>query len=232
MTGREADFYVYTPPGYDPTASTRYPVLYLLHGFSDDSSAWTAVGFANVILDNLVARRSAPPMLVVMPSGYGALEILTVTTRDDQVRLRNVDRFKDMLLNEVMPHVDRSYRVSASRGDRAIAGLSMGGFESLFVGLNHLDRFAWVGAFSSGTMEGFEQRFPALTAATARDLRLLWIACGTADPLFEVNRRLRAWLTDRQVPHTDVDMPGGGHTWMVWRRNLAAFAPMLFRPKT
>src|SRR5262249_29131930 len=153
VVGDERDFYVYTPPGYNPGADRRYPVLYLLHGFSDDASGWTAVGRAHVILDNLIAQRKAKPMLVVMPLGYGAPAIAPRTgpaLRDPNLGQRNYDRFRNALLTEVLPEVEKTYRVATDRSSRAIAGLSMGGAESLFVGLNALDRFAWVGAFSSG----------------------------------------------------------------------------------
>lgn len=232
VVGDERDFYVYTPPGYDPRGRTRYPVLYLLHGFSDDASGWTAVGRAHTILDNLIAQGKAKPMLVVMPLGYGAPEILSRSGpgfRDPGLRQRNFDRFRDALLTEVIPEVEKSYRVRADRTARAIAGLSMGGAESLFVGLNALDRFAYVGAFSSGGLgSDLDSAFPNLTAAANDRLRLLWIACGTEDGLIEGNRRLRDWLKSKGVEHTGVETPGA-HTWMVWRRNLATFAPMLFR---
>src|SRR5262249_50441704 len=143
VVGDHRDFYVYTPPGYDPTAKRLYPVLYLLHGFSDDASAWTAVGRAHVILDNLILQGKAKPMLVVMPLGYGAPEIVSRgvgSFRDADLRRRNYDRFRDALFTEVMPEVERTYRAAKDRSARAIAGLSMGGAESLYTGLNALDR--------------------------------------------------------------------------------------------
>jgi enterochelin esterase-like enzyme len=232
VVGDHRDFYVYTPPGYDARARKAYPVLYLLHGFSDDARGWTAVGRANVILDNLIAQGKAKPMLVVMPLGYGAPEIVSRTgagNRTPDLFRRNYDRFRDTLLTEVIPQVESLYRVQKDRDSRAIAGLSMGGAESLFVGLNALDRFGWMGAFSSGGLRGeYAEVFPKLTSADNERLRLLWIACGTADGLIESNRRLKAWLKTKQVRFRDVETPGA-HTWMVWRRNLAAFAPLLFR---
>jgi enterochelin esterase family protein len=232
VVGDDRDFYVYTPPGYDPGAATRYPVLYLLHGFSDDAGGWTSVGRAHVILDNLIAQGKATPMLVVMPLGYGAPEIVRAGFggfRDPGLRQRNFDRFRDALLTEVIPQVEKSYRVVADRGSRAIAGLSMGGAESLYTGLNALDRFAWIGAFSSGGLrEDFDADFPGLDAKANDKIRLLWIACGTEDRLIEVNRRFRGWLTAKGVKHEAVETPGA-HTWMVWRRNLATLTPLLFR---
>jgi enterochelin esterase family protein len=232
VVGDDRDYYVYTPPGYDAGAATRYPVLYLLHGFSDDASGWSAVGRAHVILDNLIASGKAKPMLVVMPLGYGAPEIVTAGFggfRDPGLRQRNFDRFRDALQTEVIPQVEKSYRVAADRAARAIGGLSMGGAESLYTGLNALERFAWIGAFSSGGLrEEFEADFPGLDARANDKIRLLWIACGTEDRLIEVNRKLRAWLTAKDVKHTAVETPGA-HTWMVWRRNLTEFTSLLFR---
>jgi enterochelin esterase-like enzyme len=229
--GDERDFFVYTPPAYDPAQKTQYPVLYLLHGFSDDASGWTAVGRAHVILDNLIAQGKARPMLVVMPLGYGTMELVAPTAsgmRDPALRRRSYEKFRDTLLNEIMPFVEKHYRASGDRSARAIAGLSMGGAESLFVGLNGVDRFAWVGAFSSGGLdENLDAVFPALDATAGKRLRLLWIACGTDDRLIENNRAIGRWLTSKQIPHTPVET-AGGHTWMVWRRNLAAFVPLLF----
>ncbi len=233
--GDERDFYVYTPPGYLPEAKKIYPVLYLLHGFSDDASAWTAVGLAHVILDNLIAQETAKPMLVVMPLGYGAPEMVSrgfSAFRDANLRQKNLDKFREALLTEVIPEVERTYRVSKDRKSRAIAGLSMGGSESLYTGLNTLDRFAWVGAFSSGGLsEDFSGAFPALDSKANEQLRLLWIACGTDDRLIDTNRKFRAWLESKGIRHTAVETPGA-HTWMVWRRNFSNFAPLLFQEKT
>lgn len=231
VVGDARDFYVYTPPGYDATAKTRYPVLYLLHGFSDDASGWTAVGQAHVILDNLIAQGKAQPMLVVMPLGYGAPEILVGgfgAMRDPALRQRNIDKFQDALVSEVVPSVERSYRVRADREARAIAGLSMGGGESLAVGLRALDRFAWIGAFSSALLGDTDVAFPGLDDKANQRLRLLWIACGKDDRLIEGNRQFEAWLTSKHIRHTAIET-SGGHTWMVWRRNLASFTPLLFR---
>ena len=235
VVGDDRDFYVYTPPGYDPTAKKLYPVLYLLHGFSDDARAWTAVGQAHVILDNLIAQGRAKPMLIVMPLGYGAPEFVSrgsAAFRDANLVRRNFERFRDALFTEVIPEVEKIYRVSRDCSSRAIAGLSMGGAESLYTGLNALDRFAWIGAFSSGGLsEDFNAGFPALDSKAKAQLRLLWIACGTEDRLIDVNRKFRDWLKSKEIRHTDVETPGG-HAWMVWRRNLAAFAPLLFQDQS
>ncbi len=232
VAGDDRDYYVYTPAGYDPSAQRAYPVLYLLHGFSDDASGWTAVGRANVILDNLIAQGKAKPMIVVMPLGYGTMEMIRVgwdAWSHPELRKQNFDKFRQALLQEVMPRTESEYRVTRDRNARAIAGLSMGGSESLLTGLNNLDKFAWIGAFSSGGIpDDFQSAFPSLDAKANQQLRVLWIACGTEDRLIEVNRSLREWLKTRGVQHTDIET-SGAHTWMVWRRNLAEFAGLLFR---
>jgi enterochelin esterase family protein len=228
----DRDYYVYTPPGYDPAAKKTYPVLYLLHGFSDDASAWTAVGRANVILDNLIAQGKAKPMVVVMPLGYGTMEMIRMAWdawSRAELRDRNFNGFREALLTEVMPRVENEYRITKDRNARAIAGLSMGGSESLLTGLNNLDKFSWVGAFSSGGIpDDFQKDFPSLDASANQQLHLLWIACGTEDRLITVNRSLRAWLKTRGVKQTEIET-AGTHTWMVWRRNLIEFAGLLFR---
>jgi enterochelin esterase-like enzyme len=233
VVGNDQDFFVYTPPGYNPRGKQTYPVLYLLHGFGYDASSWTVVGRSNVILDNLVAQGKAKPMLVVMPLGYGAPEVLAEAfgpSRDRAVEDRNLDKFRKALLTEVIPRVEAEYLVNKDRNSQAIAGLSMGGAESLLTGLNTLDKFAWIGAFSSGGItEEFDKEFPALDSKTTEQLRLLWIACGTDDPgSITINRAFRAWLASKNIKHVDIETPGA-HTWMVWRRNLAEFTSLLFR---
>ncbi len=230
VVGDDRDFYVYTPPAYDPNAAVTYPVLYLLHGYSDDASAWTAVGKANLILDTLIAEHKAKPMIVVMPLGYGAPEIVRPgnSFQDQSLRQRNFDKFQAALVGEVIPEVERSYKVSKNRDARAIAGLSMGGAESLLTGLNHLDLFSAVGAFSAGGLNAdFAAAFPQVSAADNAKLHVLWVACGTDDRLITPNRNFIAWLKSKGVNVKPIETPGM-HTWMVWRRNLIAFAPLLF----
>jgi enterochelin esterase-like enzyme len=234
VAGDERDFIVYTPPGYDASTPQPYPVLYLLHGYSDDPTAWSAVGRANVILDNLIASGRAKPMVIVMPLGYGTMDVVKAgwsRVRDRELWQRNVDWFGKALLDEVMPQVEKAYRVSTDQRSRAIAGLSMGGTESLAVGLNHLDRFAWVGAFSSGGLNtNFAAQFPALDAKANDRLRLLWIACGKEDGLLKPNQQFCDWLRSENIRFTWVESPGG-HSFRVWRRYLAEFAPLLFKDK-
>jgi enterochelin esterase family protein len=230
VVGDDRDYFVYTPPGYDPSAKKMYPVLYLLHGFSDDASGWSAVGRANVILDNLIAQGKAKPMIIVMTLGYGAPEIVSRTgMRTPGLRERNMTRFRDALFTEVIPQVEKEYRAAKDRNARAIAGLSMGGAESLYVGLSALDRFGWVGSFSAGGLsEDLAATFPTLDSKANSELHLLWIACGTDDRLIAANRKIREWLKSKDIRATEIETPGA-HTWMVWRRNLAAFASLLFQ---
>jgi len=231
VVGDQRHFFVYTPPGYDPRGKKTYPVLYLLHGFSDDADGWTEVGRANVILDNLIAMGKATPMLIVMPLGYGELKVLERHSdfHDPGIRQRNFDKFREALLTEVIPQVESSYLVVKDRNSRAIAGLSMGGSESLLSGLNTLDKFAWIGAFSPGGITPeFDNEFPSLDEKSNPQIRLLWIACGSDDHLIDINRALRTWLASKKINHVAIETPGA-HTWMVWRRNLTDFTQLLFR---
>jgi enterochelin esterase-like enzyme len=149
----------------------------------------------------------------------------------EELRQQNLEKYRQSLLTEVIPRIEKEYDVSKDRNSRAIAGLSMGGSESLFVGLTAADHFGWIGAFSTGGLnENFDQQFTEMKPHDVARLNLLWIACGTDDHLIDVNRRLRQWLTTKGVKHTDIETPGA-HTWMVWRRNLTAFAPLLFQGK-
>jgi enterochelin esterase-like enzyme len=227
----EREFIVYTPPGYDPSTRKRYPTFYLLHGFSDDQGTWTTVGRANVILDNLIARGEAKPMIVVMPLGYGTMEYVRAGWtggRRTEMRQLSFQKFREILFSEVIPQVEKSYRIDTRRESRAIAGLSMGGAESLFVGLNAPEKFAWIGAFSSGGLTNFDATYPKVDATLNKQLKLLWMGCGTEDRLIGSNRQLHEWLSARGVKHEWIET-GGAHSFIVWRRYLARFAPLLFQ---
>jgi enterochelin esterase-like enzyme len=234
VCGDDRDFIVYTPPGYNASARKHYPVLYLLHGYSDDASAWSTAGRANVILDNLIARGQAKPMIVVMPLGYGTMEIVKngwTRVLEPTLWQQNMDKFTGALLDEVMPQVEKFYHVSKDRRAQAIAGLSMGGAESLVTGLNHLDRFAYVGSFSAGGLStNYVAQFPELDTGANNQLRLLWIACGRDDHLLAGNQQFCAWLTSKDIRYTWTES-AGAHTYLVWRRDLTEFAPLLFQDK-
>lgn len=230
--GDERNFTIYTPPGYNPAAHKRYPVLYLLHGYTDDDTAWTQTGRANIILDNLIAWGLAKPMIVVMPLGYGDTGVLKLTGTIDKnpAWQTNLDFFTGTLLDEVMPQVQKDYRVTTGPKSTAIAGLSMGGAESLITGLNHLDRFGWIGAFSTGGLNNYPARFPTLDAGVNAKIHLLWIACGQSDPLFKPNQQFCSWLDSQDIQYTWVTMPGV-HSYRVWRPFLSQFVPLLFQDK-
>jgi enterochelin esterase family protein len=228
----QSAYFVYTPPGYDEKAKKPYPVLYLLHGWSDSDAGWSAVGKANLVLDNLLGAGKIKPMVVVMPLGYGDLAFLhTHDVWDDPAAIdHNTDLFAKALLTEVLPRVESEYHVSKDRNDRAIAGLSMGGLESLEVGLTHTGQFAWIGGFSSAVHNlNYTEKLASLDPKTA-NLRLLWVACGTEDNLIKANRKLVEYLKTKEMPVTQVETPGL-HTWLVWRDNLIHFTPLLFQQK-
>jgi enterochelin esterase-like enzyme len=208
VVGGDRPFLVYTPPGYDPAAKESYPVLYLLHGYSDAEDAWITVGRANIILDNLIAQGRAKPMLIVMPLGYGNKEVIAngwAGLRQTGVWQDSVEKFREALLREVIPQVEKVYHVSTDRNARAIAGLSMGGTQSLFIGLNALDRFAWIGAFSSGGLDAnFEKTYPAVSESINAQLHLLWIACGQQDGLIGLNQKLVDWFKSFAVSRKNI----------------------------
>ncbi len=237
IVGINSEYYVYTPPGFDAKSGKKYPVLYLLHGYSDDASAWTAMGKANVILDNLIAQGKVAPMIVVMPLGYGTMDMITkgwAVWRDPETTARNFKDYARVLYEEVMPQVKAQYPLSDKREEHAIAGLSMGGAETLLVGLNHTDDFAYIGAFSAGGINADSPAplFPAITPQTGAQiqskLKVFWVACGTEDGLYPANQKFIAWFKEQGMQPTAISTPGM-HVWMVWRDNLSNFAPLLFK---
>jgi enterochelin esterase-like enzyme len=226
ITGDTRAYYIYTPPGYNSARSTRYPVLYLLHGNNDTAAGWTDVGKANFILDNLIAEKKALPMIIVMPWGhavpYGAPQA------------NNTAMVERYLIEEVMPQVEQKYRVARGRQNHAIVGLSMGGGQALQIGLSHLDLFSAIGAFSSAVPANLESRFKSLLdnpAGTNRKLKLLWIGCGRQDSAFERNQKLSQLLTEHGVKN--IFRPTEGlHNYAVWRHYLVEVAPLLFRKES
>ncbi|HAV64465.1 MAG TPA: esterase [Verrucomicrobiales bacterium] len=227
--------HVYTPPGYE-SGEGRFPVFYLLHGAGDCDDSWTTVGRAGFILDNLIAAGNARPMVVVMPAGHAG------PFRFGGPRPA-VDEFSQDFLNDIMPHVEKNYRVHTDRKNRAIAGLSMGGAQTLNVGVPHLDKFAYLGVYSSGVFgivrrpdrpapEGpsFEEQHQAVLADAKlkEGLKLFWFATGKDDFLVETSR---ATVEMFKKHNFDVvyNEGEGGHTWIVWREYLKEFAPQLFQ---
>lgn len=233
LPGNQDDYIVYTPPGYSPTVKKPYPVLYLLHGWGDGAPAWTAIGQAQFMFDNLLAQGKIKPMVVVMPLGYGDLTFIQqgFDIWNNPVPVQhNTTLFTNTFLTEILPRVESAYNVSRNRDERAIAGLSMGGLESLSTGLTNTDKFAWIGGFSSAIHNLDYPTQMATLDPKAANLRLLWIACGTEDGLITANRRFVTFLKMKKMPVTQVETPGL-HVWLVWRDNLTNFVPLLFQPR-
>lgn len=220
--GRRRPLRVYTPPGYDQ-GPARYPVLYLFHGSGDNEATWTSFGRAHLVADTLLAQGKAKAMIIVMTDGHA------VVPGGPETRGKNVEAFGKDLLEDVMPFVEANYRTKPEREHRAIVGLSMGGGQSLTVGLNHLDRFAWVGGFSSAisTPETTIASALADPAATNAKLKLLWIACGKDDRLVKNAQDLSDVLKAKEIRH-ELKITEGNHSWPVWRRYLGEFLPLLF----
>lgn len=229
IASHDRDLFVYTPPGYDAKAEKPLPVLYLLHGYSDQANAWSTIGRMPVIFDNLIADGKVTPMIVVMPLGYGDMSVVASGwegRNKDGAWQKNLAAFDKTLIEEVLPQAESNYRIRKDRDGRAVAGLSMGGAESLQAGLLHPDTFGWVGAFSSGGIPAdLDAAYPE---AGKTPFKLFWVACGKDDGLIGANRSLHAWLDKKQVKHswTETD---GAHRWGVWRRNLSTLAPLLFK---
>jgi len=222
--GRLRELAVYTPPDYDRKPKARFPTLYLQHGSGDNQGTWTVHGKAHWILDNLIAQGRAKPMVVVMMDGHAAIPGDNTVGPQDNTAL-----FERDLLEDVMPFIEASYRVKTGAADRAIVGLSMGGGQSLTIGLNHPDRFAWVGGFSAGSPS--REAIAGVLAepeALNRKLKLLWIGCGKDDFLLKRNEEFLALLREKQIRY-EWHLTDGAHTWPVWRIYLGEFAPRLFQ---
>ena len=214
---------VYTPPG---AGAEPLPVLYLAHGYSDDERTWSVHGKAPWIMDSLIAEKKAVPMIVVMPDAHA---IPPGDAGFEDYGPANTDALCRELVQDIIPLVESSYKVNAQPGARAFAGLSMGGHHALTVALNHHDKFAWIGAFSSApppvktVAAGLDN-----ADATNRDLKLFWIACGKKDFLVQRNNEFTALLKEKGIHYEYVETEGD-HSWPVWRRYLTDFAPKLFR---
>lgn len=218
---------VYTPPGY--AKKTKYPVLYLLHGIGGDEREWLRGGSPQVILDNLYADKKLAPMIVVMPNGRAMKDDRAVGNVFDREKVEAFARFEKDLLNDLIPFVEKKYSTLTNREHRAVAGLSMGGGQSLNFGLGNLDRFAWVGGFSSApNTKRPEELLPNPEDATKK-LNLLWLSCGDADGLLGVSQRTHDYLYEHRVPHVYYLEPGG-HDFKVWKNGLYMFSQFLFKP--
>ena len=214
---------VYTPPGYDAQGAVRFPVLYLFHGSGDNEATWTDFGRVHLILDNLIAQGKAKPMLLVMTDGHADY------TQDEGIHKENFIAFEHDLLDSVLPLVDTSYRTQADANGRSVNGLSLGCFQSLYLGINHPDIFAWVGG-----MSGYVPDAEAMCAKGLNDpqlnskLKLLWHSIGRDDFLLEGQKEFEAILEKHHIKR-DFHLTEGTHAWPVWRGYLAEFLPLIFR---
>lgn len=207
---------VYVPPDYDRHPEARFPVLYLLHGSGDADDGWTVVGRAHLIADNLLAASQAKPMLIVMPNGTYPREA------------GHEKDFETDLLQVIVPLVEQHYRVAAGAKNRALAGLSMGGFQTLDVGITHLDQFAWLGVFSAGIRDNYAETHAAYLDKANDQLALLWTGIGEDDFLLASEKKLEDLLNEKHVKYS-AHLSKGGHTWTNWRHYLHDFLPLLFQ---
>lgn len=234
--------HVYVPPGYD-AGKDRYPVFYLLHGGGDEDSGWSTIGRAGFILDNLIADGKAKPMVVVMPNGSlprpANLPAFTPGSTPSAEFVAAMEaaqeRFTRELMNDVEPTVRKNFRVLEGREHRAIAGLSMGGGQTLRAVTSHPDQFGYVGVWSAGVgvqqTAGFEKRNAAFLSSADKlnkQIKLFWIGAGDKDFALPGTKNL-VELLNRNGIKNQVTISGGGHTWINWRRYLNDFAPLLFR---
>jgi para-nitrobenzyl esterase len=240
VTGQWRRAFVYTPPGYDKDATTRYPVLYLQHGAGENETGWTLQGHANLILDNLIAEKKAVPMIVVMDNGYAAAAAGPFGPPPAAGPLAGIAAFEKVLLSDVIPMIDADFRTIADRDHRAMAGLSMGGMQATTIATRNLDTFAYIGGFS-GTMNifvkepldpatSFEGRFKDAKDFNSK-VKLLWIGVGTAEaPMFQKSvGDFRTFLEKAGIRYVYYASPGTDHEWLTWRRDLNDFAPRLFK---
>jgi enterochelin esterase-like enzyme len=249
VTGAWRRCLVYTPPDYDTNSRARYPVLYLQHGSGEDETGWVEQGFANFILDNLIAEKKAVPMIIVMDRGYAtrpgqpapsALPPSSLTASRERGAGGGPNAFEDVVVKDIIPLIDATYRTLADRDHRAMAGLSMGGNQTCRITLAHLDLFSHVGMFSGTGLglgvnpfdpkTGFDGVF-ADAAAFNKKVHLVWIGLGTAEPVpFPASiKAFRDSLDKGGIKYAYYESPGTAHEWLTWRRDLHEFAPLLFR---
>lgn len=218
---------VYTPPGF--SKKKKYPVLYLLHGIGGDEKEWLKNGQPQLILDNLYAEKKIEPMIVVLPNGRAMKDDRATGNVFDSMKVKAFATFEKDLLNDVIPHIEKNYPVMADREHRAIAGLSMGGGQSLNFGLGNLNTFAWVGGFSSAPNTKAPEELVPNPEDAKKKLQLLWISCGDKDGLITFSKRTHEYLFRNNVPHIYYIEPGV-HDFKVWKNGLYMFSQLLFKP--
>jgi enterochelin esterase-like enzyme len=218
---------IYTPPEF--SKDKKYPVLYLLHGIGGDEKEWLNGAQPQVILDNLYVDKKIEPMIVVMPNGRAMKDDRAVGDIFDREKVEAFATFEKDLLNDLIPFIEKTFPVYEDRESRALAGLSMGGGQSLNFGLGNLDKFAWVGGFSSApNTKNPEELLPDPDEAKKK-LKLLWISCGDNDNLIRISKRTHDYLEANSVPHIYYIEPGG-HDFKVWKNGLYMFSQLIFKP--
>ncbi|UPL51025.1 alpha/beta hydrolase-fold protein [Hymenobacter sublimis] len=218
---------VYMPPDY--SKRKKYPVLYLLHGIGGDEKEWLRGGRPQVILDNLYAAGKLKPMLVVMPNGRAMQDDRPVGNIYGPDKVAAFANFEKDLLTDLIPYIEKTYPALKNRENRAVAGLSMGGGQSLNFGLGNLDTFAWVGGFSSAPNTKLPEQLVPDPAKATKQLKLLWISCGDQDGLLPISQRTHDYLYEHRVSHVYYLEPGG-HDFKVWKNGLYMFSQFLFKP--
>jgi enterochelin esterase-like enzyme len=234
--------FVYTPPDYDKNTTSRYPVLYLQHGSGEDETGWASQGKANLILDNLIAEKKAVPMIIVMDKGY-ATKPNQAPPQGGAAPARGaggMSAFEEVMIKEIIPMIDASFRTISDRENRAMAGLSMGANQTIQITMNNLDKFSHIGGFSgTSNYPGTEVLDPATFSngkfkdgeALNKQIKLFWLGLGTKEPNpFPGSvRAFRDMLEKGGIKYVYYESIGTAHEWLTWRRDLYQFAPLLFR---
>jgi len=225
ILSREVRFGVYLPPSYASSPTKKYPVLYFLHGLFEDETRWSTRGGTDQIMNRMIADGKIGEFIVAIPNGGTSFY---TNTRDGS------EKWEDAIVNEFIPLIESTYRVYTDQPHRAITGLSMGGSQSIRVGLGHPDLFAYVCPMSAGGLraDDLEKSFPDIAGNPQRAnkaYKLLWVGCGKEDRLFAFNEGFDQWLTGHGIKHQFVVTPGAAHTWPLWRRYLVEVSQRVFQ---
>ena len=241
ITGRWRRAFVYTPPDYEKNPDKRYPVLYLLHGAGENERGWSLQGHMSFILDNLLAEKKAVPMIVVMDNGYATAKDASAAAPGFSIKdmTKMAETLEQVYVKEIIPDIDSFYRTLSNRENRAMAGLSMGGMQTMLIGLNHLELFSYYGFFSGAIMGGImdnpETAFKgAFTDADAfnKKVKLMWFGAGSGEAQFvKMVDDTKKKLEGLGITPVTYISQGTFHEWHTWRRHLNEFTPLLFKPR-
>jgi enterochelin esterase-like enzyme len=239
ITGKWRRAFVYTPPDYEKNSDKRYPVLYLLHGAGENERGWSLQGHMSFILDNLLAEKKAVPMIVVMDNGYATAKDAPVAAPGFSIRdmTKMAETLEKVYVKEIIPHIDSFYRTIPTRESRAMAGLSMGGMQTMLIGLSHLELFSYYGFFSGAIMGGIMDNPKtafngAFTDAASfnKKVKLMWFGAGSGETQFvRMVEETKKKLEDLGIKPVTYISQGTFHEWHTWRRHLNEFAPLLFK---